>query len=148
MIIGNVLLLFSVLTLSTTKRRDSIGIDSVSWQGMRDPTSAECTAARQRAREQKLLPTDTMYPPFPSSLVMPPLPLPKSLKQNGVNMLFTFRVDSAGRVISDRSFTTPQVSESAYQKKLDASMRAMKFRPAILDGCVVEGTWTYRWMGA
>jgi hypothetical protein len=147
MIIANVVI-FGLIALLPVASANPVGIDTLMQQGMRDPASPECIAARARAREGKLSATDTLYPPHPSTMVMPPLPLPKSLRQNGVNMLFTFRVDSAGNVIPDKSVTTPQVSESAYQKKLNAMMRETKFRAAILDGCRVEGTWTYRWMGS
>ncbi|WP_348246061.1 hypothetical protein, partial [Salmonella enterica] len=63
--------------------------------------SAECVAARARAREQKLMPFDT----------------------------------------------PPTIEDASYRKKLLASMIGTKFRPAMLDRCLVEGTWTTRFVG-
>lgn len=69
--------------------------------------------------------TGTAYPPVPTELFLPPLPVPS--KARGT-IVVTFDVDSTGRVL-DLSFEPTK--DGNYNRKLREALAAIRFRPAV-----------------
>jgi len=67
----------------------------------------------------------TVYPPAPTELFLPPIPVPS--KARGT-VVVVFDVDSTGKVV-DLQFT--QTKDSAYNRKLRDALAAIRFRPAV-----------------
>jgi len=66
----------------------------------------------------------SVYPPAPTELFLPPLPVPN--KARGT-IVVVFDVDSTGRVL-DLDFTPTR--DGAYNRKLREALVSMRFRPA------------------
>ena len=67
----------------------------------------------------------TVYPPAPTELFLPPLPVPKKAKGT---VIVVFEVDSTGKVL-DLQFTPTK--DGAYNRKLREALVAIRFRPAV-----------------
>ncbi len=67
----------------------------------------------------------TIYPPSPTELFLPPLPVPSKAKGT---VVVIFDVDSTGRVL-DLQFT--QTRDGNYNRKLREAFAAIRFRPAV-----------------
>ena len=95
----------------------------------------ECAPARDRARTGGMLP-DMVLPQVVTSPT-PPLPVPRALQGRTVSVVL--RVDSAGYPVPG----TIQIT-GANDRRFAGGMRAMvertRYRPAVLEGCAVEGT--------
>lgn len=76
----------------------------------------------------------TIYPPSPTELFLPPLPVPSKAKGT---VVVEFDVDSTGRVL-DLQFT--QTRDSGYNRKLRDAFASIRFRPAVnASGIPVRG---------
>ncbi len=64
--------------------------------------------------------------PFPIEIVLPPTPVPRQLR--GVAVTAVFDVDSTGRVMS---FEFAKTRDRGYNKKLEATLENVRFRPAV-----------------
>ena len=69
--------------------------------------------------------TGTAYPPAPTELFLPPLPVPS--KARGT-IVVTFDVDSTGKVL-DLHFEPTK--DGNYNRKLREALAAIRFRPAV-----------------
>lgn len=96
----------------------------------------QCAAARERARTGKLLPTDTLYPPLATRIFLPPMPRPPKLR--GMSVVYSTLVDSAGRSVETSAVIT-EIPDRGYQRRMIEAFSKTTYRPAILDGCVVQG---------
>jgi TonB family protein len=67
----------------------------------------------------------TIFPPAPTELFLPPLPVPG--KARGT-VVVVFDVDSTGKVL-DLQFTPTK--DGAYNRKLRDALAAIRFRPAV-----------------
>jgi hypothetical protein len=96
----------------------------------------QCAAARDRARgTPDSLPG--LAPPTSVELFLSPLPVPDRVK--GRSARITLRVDSAGTPIAETLLVTG-IDDRAYLSRLRSAALKMRYRPAVLDGCAVEGT--------
>jgi len=68
--------------------------------------------------------TQANYPPSPTELFIPPLPMPDRVR--GFHLIAEYDVDSTGKVL-DFKFTPTR--DGGYNKRLDEVLRAFKFRP-------------------
>lgn len=76
----------------------------------------------------------TVYPPAPTELFLPPLPVPNKAKGT---VIVVFEVDSTGKVL-DLQFTPTR--DGAYNRKLREALVAIRFRPAVnAQGVAVRG---------
>lgn len=76
----------------------------------------------------------TVYPPAPTELFLPPLPVPNKAKGT---VVVVFEVDSTGKVL-DLQFTPTR--DGAYNRKLREALVAIRFRPAVnAQGVPVRG---------
>ncbi|MDQ8158672.1 MAG: hypothetical protein P3C09_02600 [Gemmatimonadota bacterium] len=76
----------------------------------------------------------TVYPPAPTELFLPPLPVPNKAKGT---VVVIFEVDSTGKVL-DLQFTPTR--DGAYNRKLREALVAIRFRPAVnAQGVPVRG---------
>ena len=76
----------------------------------------------------------TVYPPAPTALFLPPLPVPTKAKGT---VVVVFDVDSTGKVM-DLQFTPTR--DGAYNRKLREALVAIRFRPAVnAQGVPVRG---------
>jgi len=76
----------------------------------------------------------TVYPPAPTELFLPPLPVPNKAKGT---VIVVFEVDSTGKVL-DLQFTPTK--DGAYNRKLREALVAIRFRPAVnAQGVPVRG---------
>jgi hypothetical protein len=76
----------------------------------------------------------TVYPPAPTELFLPPLPVPNKAKGT---VVVVFEVDSTGKVM-DLQFTPTK--DGAYNRKLREALVAIRFRPAVnAQGVPVRG---------
>lgn len=76
----------------------------------------------------------TVYPPAPTELFLPPLPVPSKAKGT---VVVVFEVDSTGKVM-DLQFTPTR--DGAYNRKLREALVAIRFRPAVnAQGVPVRG---------
>ncbi len=76
----------------------------------------------------------TVYPPAPTELFLPPLPVPNKAKGT---VIVVFEVDSTGKVL-DLQFTPTK--DGAYNRKLREALVAIRFRPAVnAQGIPVRG---------
>ncbi|WP_411280157.1 hypothetical protein [Gemmatimonas sp.] len=76
----------------------------------------------------------TVYPPAPTELFLPPLPVPNKAKGT---VVVVFEVDSTGKVL-DLQFTPTK--DGAYNRKLREALVAIRFRPAVnAQGVPVRG---------
>ncbi len=64
------------------------------------------------------------YPPSPTELFIPPLPMPDRVR--GFHLVAEYDVDSTGKVI-DFNFTPTR--DGGYNRRLDEVLRSFKFRP-------------------
>ena len=94
----------------------------------------ECASARDQARSEPL-PSSIVHP-RPMELFIPPMPVPNNLR--GKTALLEIRVDNLGRPEKGGVRVTG-LQNSGYAKKLLTQTRRMRFVPAQLDGCAVEG---------
>lgn len=69
--------------------------------------------------------TGSVYPPAPTELFLPPLPVPNKAKGT---IVVVFDVDSTGKVL-DLSF--PPTKDGNYNRKLREALAAIRFRPAV-----------------
>jgi protein TonB len=69
--------------------------------------------------------TGGIFPPTPSELFIPPVPVPDKVK--GKTITIVFDVDSTGRVID---FELTPTRDAAYNRKLREILAATRFRPA------------------
>jgi periplasmic protein TonB len=69
--------------------------------------------------------TGTIFPPTPSELFIPPVPVPDRVK--GRTITIVFDVDSTGKVID---FELTPTRDAAYNRKLREILGATRFRPA------------------
>jgi periplasmic protein TonB len=67
----------------------------------------------------------TIYPPAPTELFLPPLPVPNKAKGT---IVVVFDVDSTGKVL-DLQF--PPTRDGAYNRKLRDALASIRFRPAV-----------------
>jgi protein TonB len=67
----------------------------------------------------------TVYPPAPTELFLPPLPVPNKAKGT---IVVVFDVDSTGKVL-DLQF--PPTKDGSYNRKLRDALAAIRFRPAV-----------------
>lgn len=67
----------------------------------------------------------SIYPPAPTELFLPPLPVPNKAKGT---IVVVFDVDSTGKVL-DLQFSPTK--DGAYNRKLRESLIAIRFRPAV-----------------
>lgn len=76
----------------------------------------------------------TIYPPSPTELFLPPLPVPNKAKGT---VVVEFDVDSTGKVL-DLQFT--QTKDGSYNRKLREAFASIRFRPAVnASGIPVRG---------
>lgn len=68
--------------------------------------------------------TQANYPPTPTELFIPPLPMPDKVR--GFHLIAEYDVDSTGKVL-DFHFTPTR--DGGYNKRLDEVLRSFKFRP-------------------
>lgn len=67
----------------------------------------------------------TVYPPAPTELFLPPLPVPNKAKGT---IVVVFDVDSTGKVL-DLQF--PPTKDGSYNRKLREALASIRFRPAV-----------------
>lgn len=75
--------------------------------------------------------TGSIYPPSPTEIFLPPLPVPGKAK--GALVVLTVDVDSTGKVV-DMEFTPTK--DSGYNRKLREAFQALRFRPAVTSAGV------------
>jgi protein TonB len=68
--------------------------------------------------------TQANYPPTPTDIFLPPLPVPASVK--GFHLIAEFDVDETGRVLS---MTFTETRDRGYNRRLAEVLRAFRFRP-------------------
>lgn len=68
--------------------------------------------------------TQANYPPTPTELFIPPLPMPDKVR--GFHLVAEYDIDSTGKVL-DFHFTPTR--DGGYNKRLDEVLRSFKFRP-------------------
>jgi hypothetical protein len=66
----------------------------------------------------------TNYPPSPTELFIPPLPMPDKVR--GFHLIAEYDVDSTGKVV-DFNFT--HTRDGGYNKRLEEVLKSFKFRP-------------------
>jgi hypothetical protein len=69
------------------------------------------------------------YPPTPTELFIPPLPIPDKVK--GFHLVAEYDVDATGKVV-DFKFTPTR--DGGYNKRLDEVLKSFKFRPGTTPG--------------
>ena len=69
--------------------------------------------------------TGSIFPPTPSELFIPPLPVPPRVK--GKTITIVFDVDSTGKVLE---FDLTPTRDAAYNRKLREILASTRFRPA------------------
>lgn len=94
------------------------------------PPSA-CAAAREQARAGA-----TVNPPTLMRIFTPPVPVPSGVR--GQVAQVRIRVDTAGRPQPD-GITISGISDQEYTTRMRATFMRARFRPAMLDGCTVDG---------
>jgi protein TonB len=78
----------------------------------------------------------TVYPATPTTVVILPIPVPSRVKP--YELVAQFEVDSLGR---SRLLRWTQSRDDGYNRKVEASLKGYKFRPAVtLDGVTVVDT--------
>jgi protein TonB len=85
--------------------------------------------------------TASIYPPTPTELFIPPLPVPDKVK--GTQLVAVFEVDSTGKVLT---FDFTPTRDGGYNRKLKSVLEGIRFRPATRgDGTPVraQGSVTY-----
>jgi hypothetical protein len=83
----------------------------------------------------------TIYPPTPTELFIPPLPVPEKVK--GTQLVAVFDVDERGNVVS---FEFNRTKDGGYNRKLEQVLGQIRFRPGVMgDGTPVKakGSVTY-----
>jgi protein TonB len=68
--------------------------------------------------------TQANYPPSPTELFIPPLPMPDKVR--GFHLVAEYDVDSTGKVV-DFNFT--HTRDGGYNKRLEEVLKSFKFRP-------------------
>lgn len=68
--------------------------------------------------------TQANYPPTPTELFIPPLPMPDKVR--GFHLVAEYDVDSTGKVVD---FTFTPTRDGGYNRRLDEVLRSFKFRP-------------------
>jgi protein TonB len=68
--------------------------------------------------------TQANYPPTPTELFIPPLPMPDKVR--GFHLVAEYDVDSTGKVLV---FHFTPTRDGGYNKRLDEVLRSFKFRP-------------------
>lgn len=68
--------------------------------------------------------TQANYPPTPTELFIPPLPMPDKVR--GFHLIAEYDVDSTGKVLN---FTFTPTRDGGYNRRLDEVLRSFKFRP-------------------
>lgn len=68
--------------------------------------------------------TQANYPPSPTDLFIPPMPVPA--KVHGFHLVAQFDVDASGKVLDFKFTPTP---DGGYNKRLDEVFRSYRFRP-------------------
>ena len=68
--------------------------------------------------------TQENYPPSPTELFIPPLPMPDKVR--GFHLVAEYDVDETGKVLD---FTFTPTRDGGYNKRLDEVLRSFKFRP-------------------
>ena len=96
----------------------------------------ECAEIRRRVRENSLLVGDSVVPAAPLEVIIPPMPTPPTI--NGKQITYAVRVDSSGAAI-DSTITLTEFKPASYRKQMLSTFKATTYRPAILQGCGVEG---------
>jgi hypothetical protein len=83
----------------------------------------------------------SIYPPQPTELFIPPLPVPGKVK--GMQLVAVFDVDSTGKVIG---FDFNETKDGAYNRKLRDVLGGIRFRPGVNGAGVpvrAQGSVTY-----
>jgi protein TonB len=75
--------------------------------------------------------TQANYPPTPTELFIPPLPMPDKVR--GFHLIAEYDIDSTGKVL-DFNFTPTK--DGGYNDRLKAVLKSFKFRP----GTTPDGT--------
>jgi hypothetical protein len=112
--------------------RDSLGTFTLS-------VGSECAEVRARAKSQQLLDTEKLVPVRARNFVLPPMPAPSQVV--GKPLTFTVRVDSSGAMIDNTATLTPFEPKS-YHRKMLATIMTTKLRPAYVNRCAVESTYS------
>ena len=68
--------------------------------------------------------TQTDYPPSPTELFIPPLPMPDKVR--GFHLVAEYDVDETGKVV-DFKFTPTR--DGGYNRRLEDVLKSFKFRP-------------------
>jgi hypothetical protein len=68
--------------------------------------------------------TQANYPPTPTELFIPPLPIPD--KARGFHLVAEYDVDETGKVL-DFNFT--HTRDGSYNRRLEEVLKSFKFRP-------------------
>lgn len=76
--------------------------------------------------------TQANFPPTPTELFIPPLPVPDKVK--GFHLVAEFDVDETGKVIGPPTFTGTR--DGGYNRRLEDVLKSFKFRP----GTTPDGT--------
>jgi periplasmic protein TonB len=83
----------------------------------------------------------SVYPPQPTELFIPPLPVPGKVK--GTQLVAVFDVDSTGKVIG---FDFNETKDGAYNRKLRDVLGGIRFRPGVNGAGIpirAQGSVTY-----
>jgi periplasmic protein TonB len=75
--------------------------------------------------------TQANYPPTPTELFIPPLPMPDKVR--GFHLVAEYDVDSTGKVV-DFKFTPTR--DGGYNRRLEEVLKSFKFRPGTTPGGV------------
>ena len=75
--------------------------------------------------------TQANYPPTPTELFIPPLPIPNKVK--GFHLIAEYDVDATGKVVG---FTFTGTRDGGYNRRLEEVLKSFKFRP----GTTPDGT--------
>ena len=75
--------------------------------------------------------TQANYPPTPTELFIPPLPMPDKVR--GFHLVAEYDVDSTGKVL-DFKFTPTR--DGGYNRRLEEVLKSFKFRPGTTPGGV------------
>jgi hypothetical protein len=98
-------------------------------------TASNESAAGPQFRRCDSLPRETKYRPQPITMLMPPFPVPQSMR--GTSVTSAFEVDERGRITELRM---TRAKDPDYGQRLARVWRSMKFRPGKTpDGTPVKG---------
>jgi hypothetical protein len=64
------------------------------------------------------------YPPTPTELFIPPLPMPDRVR--GFHLVAEYEIDETGKVVDFKFTPTP---DAGYNKRLEELLKSFKFRP-------------------